>query len=1002
MPSYRTHGWKKHGSYGRRKKSLLSYVLKKLNISKGTLIKNLILLCIALGFLGSLFILGLFAFVSRDLPDPNTLTEREISQTTKIYDNTGEHLLYEIFGEENRTLVKLQEGFCVDDDQLQLDENGIPLFAVQAVITAEDRKFCEHSGFDATGLARSVLKNIFTGSRVGGSTLTQQLVKNAILSNEKTYIRKIKELILSLELERRYSKDELLQIYFNEIPYGSTYYGIEAASQNYFDKSVYEITLAEAATLAALPQAPTFYLNNPDYLIARRDWILEEMVDLEFISEEEAEVAMQEETTVSVSVGNITAPHFVFYVKELLEEQFDQRTVEEGGLKVITTIDYEMQLIAEEEVLEGVDERGEQYHFTNAALVAIDPNNGQILSMVGSKDFFDDDIDGQVNVATRLRQPGSSFKPIVYSKGFEMGYTPNTVLWDVVTSFATDTEEYTPHNYDLEERGPVRLREALQGSLNIPAVKMSYLVGVENTIDFARLLGYTSFEDYSDYGLSLVLGGGEVQLLEHVGAYGVFANEGTFHEPVSILRVEDAYGEILYEWEEEKGEQVLDENIARTISHVLSDNDARSYVFGASSYLQLGDRPVAAKTGTTNDYRDAWLVGYTPSLAVGVWAGNNDNSAMSEGAGGSNVAGPIWNGFFQRALAETEIESFVAPDIPVTGKAVLDGSLGSTTVIIDITTGKLATEYTPDSQKEERIYVEYHSLLHYVDPSDPLGAIPSDPTDNPDYEAWEAAITTWIQTEEEKTGTIIVQGDPPTEYDDVHGPEFFPNISITSPNNNETFEDRSISISVDTDAERGVSRVEYYLDSYYLGSNTNSPYQLNTTLPNTISRGYHTLQAVAYDDVDNNGSDSVRIQIEANPLSENFEILDPTNGQTIIKTQEGYTIVLSLENPSDYTSVSLYEELMGSGTKSLVNTITDPNSPFITLTWTLPEAGSWALSAKALPRSGGEMIDTVGIVISVVEGDVQEVVVEESVDEEASEEIVEDVFVAEEDLNPFE
>src|SRR3989338_5697158 len=424
----------------------------------------------------------------------------------------------------------------------------------------------------------------------------------------------------------------MLQIYLNEILYGSTYYAIEAATQNYYKKSVNDLTLGQTATLAALPKATTFYLNNADRLQARRDYILGEMLDLDFITQEEHDAALLEETPVKVSLTNIDAPHFVHYVKEQLEETYGPRAVEEGGLKVITTLDYDKQKIAEEEVLKGVDALSDRYGFSNGALVALDPKNGQIRAMVGSKDYFDDTIDGQVNVATRLRQPGSSFKPIVYTKAFAMGYTPNTILWDVETTFPTITGPYTPHNYDGTEHGPITMRKALQGSLNIPAVKTVYLVGLENALNFATSLGYSSFSDHSAFGLSVVLGGGEVKLLEHVNAYATFANEGVKNETVSILRVEDSDGTIIEEWKSQEGKRVLDTAIARTITHVLKDNEARSYVFGPNSYLQLGERPAAAKTGTTNDYRDAWTVGYTPSLAAGVWTGNNNNSQMKRGA----------------------------------------------------------------------------------------------------------------------------------------------------------------------------------------------------------------------------------------------------------------------------------------------------------------------------------------------------------------------------------
>jgi membrane peptidoglycan carboxypeptidase len=998
--TYNRQGWK---NTPKRKRRTQRSGKKKSFKLQGPILKNILLALVAIGIAGSLVGLGIIAFIARDLPNPNTLTERTISQTTKIYDSTGEHLLYEIFGDENRTLKQIQEGFCDPNTDMEVDPEGIPLYALQATVAAEDRNFCNHSGFDFRGFARAVFQNLL-GNRQGGSTLTQQLVKNAILSNEQTITRKIKELILSLELERRYSKDEILQIYFNEIPYGSTYYGIEAAAQNYFDKSAHELTIAEAATLASLPKAPTTYINNPDRLKARRDYILGGMLELGFIDQMEHDLAVASETPVEISYTNIDAPHFVFYVTEQLEETYGRRAVEEGGMRVTTSLDYDMQMIAEEEVANGIEEVGELYNVSNAALVATDPNNGHVLAMVGSRNYFDDEIDGQVNVATRLRQPGSSFKPIVYTKAFEMGYTPNTILWDVKTTFPTVTGNYTPLNYDLQEHGPVRMRDSLQWSLNITAVKALYLVGVENALDFATQLGYTSFEDHSAFGLSLVLGGGEVQLVEHVNTYATFANEGVRQDLVSILKVEDSNGEVLEEWKEKEGERVLDENIARMITHVLKDNESRSAVFGGTSNLQLGDRPVAAKTGTTNDYRDAWLMGYTPSLAAGVWAGNNDNTAMNRGAGGSSVAGPIWNGFMRRALEEEPIEYFTNPVIDQTGVAALDGSITSTTLIVDKASGKIATEYTPESYREERTYAEYHSILHYVTKESPRDGAPEDPNNDPYYEPWEAAIQEWIVAKEEEEGVEIVNEAPPTEEDDVHVPSNFPTVEITSPDKNDDV-DRTITISVDADAPRGISRVEFYIDGQYLGSDTRSPYKLVTDIPSSIGRGVHSIKAIAYDDVDNAGSDTVSINIEEDAGAALLEIIDPNNGQTIERTDETYTIVLSLEDPDKYQSITVYAEELSTGSRSTVGEVVNPDSPFLTLEWNLPTTGTWALSATA--TDGDSQLSTAGSLVTITDPNETTEETSEETEEapeegaETEENATEEVFVADEELNLF-
>lgn len=994
--TYNRQGWK-HTKRRRRSK-------KSKGIFSKTTKKNLFLFIVAGAFAGSLVLLGFIAFISRDLPNPDSLTQRTISQTTKIYDRTGEHILYEIFGDENRTLKRMQEGFCGDGADLDLDENGIPLFAAQATIAAEDHSFCEHSGFDVKGFMRAVLQNLM-GNRVGGSTLTQQLVKNAILSSEKTITRKIKELILSLELERRYSKDEMLQIYLNEIPYGSTYYGIEAAAQNYFDTSVNELSLAQAATLASLPKATTFYLNNPDRLQARRDYILSQMLELGFISQEDHDQALLEETPVEVSITNISAPHFVLYVKEQLEETYGRSAVEQGGLKVITTLDYDLQQIGEEEVLNGVNENKDQYGLSNGALVAMDPKTGQVLTMVGSKNFFDEEIDGQVNIATRLRQPGSSFKPIVFAKGFEFGYTPNTVLWDVETTFPTVTGAYTPRNYDLGELGPIRVRDALQRSLNIPAVKMVYLVGVENTLDFATSLGYSSFGDHSAFGLAVVLGGGEVKLLEHTNAYATFANDGVRHDPVTILRVEDSDGTVLEEWKESNGKKIVSENVARTLTHVLKDNNARTPVFGENNPLQLGDRPVAAKTGTTNDYRDGWLMGYTPSLAVGVWVGNNDNTPMNR-AGGSVGAGPIWNAFMREAFKNSPIEYFPSPSIEQTGKAMLDGNISSTTVVVDRASGKLATEYTPDTYREERMYAQYHSILHYVDRSDPRGDAPENPGDDPMYEPWETAIQTWIANKQEETGIEILNETPPTEEDDLHVPENFPRIDITSPRQKETIDDRQITIRTESEAPRGVDRVEFYIDGQYLGSDTRGPFSLTLTLPSTITSGVHTLKAIAYDDIDNSGSDTVTIQLNAEASDQHLELIDPKNGQTIERSKETYTIVTSLKNPEEFSSIRVTAEDLSTGNSSVVDVISNPTSPFLTFDWILPDSGTWALSAQAVPKDGSNSVTTTGILVQIVASQPVEEQVEEpadSADAQTEEEPPEEttIFTPETDLNLF-
>src|SRR3989339_777966 len=644
-----------------------------------------------------LFLLGSFvvclmigvifiAWLSRNLPNPGGLIERELAQSTKIMDRTGEEILYEIHGEEKRTLVKLNE---------------IPNYVKYATIAIEDKNFYSHGGISLWGIFRgTVLHYIRYGTMQGGSTLTQQFVKNAILTNERTVTRKLKEWILAYKIEKKYSKDEILQMYFNEIPYGSTAYGVEAASQKYFGKSARNINIAEAAILAALPQAPSRYSpygSNIEILLGRQQYIIDLMLEQGYITEEEAKDAKEFKIEFKEQGSNIKAPHFVMYIKEILSNKYGEKMVEQGGLKIYTTLDIYKQKIAEDVINELAEKNEKDYNATNASLISIDPKTGQVLAMVGSRDYFNNDIDGQVNITTSNRQPGSSLKPLVYATMFLKGYTPNTILYDVITSFSTNKDEpYEPHNYDNKEHGPVTIRKALAGSLNIPAVKAIYLADIDKVLELATDMGYTTLTDKNRFGLSLVLGGAEVKLIEHVNAYGVFAREGIFHPITTILKIEDKDGNLIEE-AETKEKKVLDPKIARLINDVLSDNAARAYAFGERNWLTLSDRPVAAKTGTTNGYRDAWTIGYTPSIVTGVWVGNNNNSEMKKGAAGGVVAAPIWHNYMKKVLGNTPIEGFKKIEIEKTGKPVLDGEEGGETVIkIKKYFGLLDTENLPE------------------------------------------------------------------------------------------------------------------------------------------------------------------------------------------------------------------------------------------------------------------------------------------------------------------
>ena len=958
-PHYnRSHRWKKHRVKRRRKRPAFRKIRKSRAwkavwstvFSKG-FFGNLALLAGVVVVLG-VIIFGLaYIFIGRNLPDPNSLQDRSVAQSTKLYDKTGEHLLFEVFVDEKRTLVKLEE---------------LPQDLIDAVIATEDTKFYEHHGIRPLSILRAVIYGMLPGERIGGtSTLTQQLVKNAILTNERSYIRKFKEVILSLRLEQKYTKDEILQIYFNEIPYGSTNYGIESASLSYFGKNASELDLVECATLAGLPQAPTAYLNDPERLLNRRNFVLRRMYEEGYITESEKDEAQASELTLDREISDIVAPHFVFYVKEMLEEEYGQREVEEGGLKVTTTIDYDLQVYAQEQVKNSVAERGESLGFSNAALVAIDPENGHILSMVGSHDYFDEESDGAVNVTTRPRQPGSSIKPMAYTALFEAGYTPNTVFYDVETTFPSDVGPYNPRNYDLEERGPITVRSALQGSLNIPAVKALYMVGVGRFLDFVDRMGYTTFGDRSRFGLAVVLGGGEVTLLEHTNAYATLANDGVRHDTVPILKIEDSEGEVLFEWEEAPGERVIDSNVVATITNVLADDPARQYAFGGGSNLQMGSRPVAAKTGTTNDYRDGWTLGYTPSIAVGVWGGNNDNSKMNRGVGGSTVAAPIWNRVMHKYLDGTVVESFPTPDIPSLGKPALDGDLGAAqTLIVDKITGLLATDETPIRLREEKTFVTHHSILHYVDRGDITGPAPGVDSNDPQYRAWEDAVADWVRRQEEEFGDEFVNEEAPTEYDDVHIAANTPDVKIKSPDNGDSLESRDFEVDVRVGARREVARVEVYIDGFYVGSTSNSPYEVDVEVPSFIGGGMHTLEVRAYDDVENEGIDDIRIELPENEMS-SIQIVDPQPNQTIVANSTTYPIRLELGDPGIYSEIEFFVGPRYSSGGSIIGSITSPSSYIESFTWTLPEPGEYVLSAKATHIETGEAISAGNVIVTI-------------------------------------
>jgi len=651
-----------------------------------------------------------------ELPDINNFENRIVAESTKIYDRTGKVVLFDVHGSVRRTVVSMDR---------------ISDYVKMATVAIEDSNFYNHGGIEPSAILRAIFVNLKEGDLLGGqggSTITQQVIKNSLLTTDKKVTRKIKEWILAPRLESKFTKEEILEIYLNEVPYGGTVYGVQEASRRFFGKDAIDLTLTESAYVAALPQAPTYfspYGNNLADLESRKNKVLLKMKENNMITEEEYQLALKEVVSFEKQEDyGIKAPHFVMYIREQLEKKYGSDAVEQGGLKVITTIDWELQKEAEEIVKKYSLENATKFNAENGSITAIDPNTGQILTMVGSRDYFDEEIDGNFNIATSERQPGSSFKPFVYAKAFEKGYRPETVVFDLPTEFSTTCASggdcYNPVNYDGKFVGPISLRNALAQSRNIPAIKVLYLAGIKDSLNLAKSMGLSTLTNVAQYGLTLVLGGGEVKPLDMAGAYSVFANEGVKNEITGILKVEDSSGKILEEYTQ-KETRILDEQITRQISSILSDNEARAPLFGPNSLLNFGSVDVAAKTGTTNDYRDAWIVGYTPNLSVVAWAGNNDNRSMEKKTSGLIVS-PMWAEFMRFAITKYPSGSFTDPN-------------------------PLSEEVKPIIKGVWNSEGSIHSILNWVNRANPLGDYPSNPSSDSQYYLWETPVRAWANNQ---------------------------------------------------------------------------------------------------------------------------------------------------------------------------------------------------------------------------------------------------------------
>ena len=680
------------------------------------------LLVVGLGFIGA-GIIGLWVALT-PVPAISSFADREVTQSTKIYDRTGQVLLYDYNRDARRDVVPLA----------QISPN-----ITNAAVAIEDSGFYEHGAIRLTSIVRAALADVLGGSlSQGGSTITQQVIKNTLLTNQKSVVRKAHEWILSIKLEEHYSKNDILETYLNSVPMGGTLYGVESASEQYFGIPASDDDLAQGAYLAAMIQAPSYYSpygENVSALEDRKNVVLARMKQLGLISSDQYTQASGEVVAFQPrSATGIIAPHFVFYILDYLQNKYGPEALAQG-LKVTTTLDADLETHAESIIADAAPGILKTFNASNEAMVATDPATGQILAMVGSSDFFSTTTDGQYNDALALRQPGSTMKPFIYALALEDGYTRDTVVYDVPTQFssscaATDVMNstapcYAPVDFDGEYRGPMTFETALAQSINIPAIEVLYMVGIQNAINLAKSFGLTTLGNAAQYGLTIVLGGGEVRLLDLTNAYGAFANGGVLNPSTGILEIDDSSGNVLEKYTPNPS-QVLPQNIANDINAMLSDNPARVPEYSLNSPLNFPGYDVAVKTGTTDDTRDAWVVGYTPSIAIGTWAGNNDNTPMQKTIAGLILA-PSWHQIMAYALTKYPQTYFGEPDpIPANDPPMLTG-----------------TWQTPQG---------IHSLLYYFDKNDPLGGTPD--TSDPQYSRWETALSLWLANNPNAVSTI--------------------------------------------------------------------------------------------------------------------------------------------------------------------------------------------------------------------------------------------------------
>lgn len=808
---------------------------------------------------GFIFSFIIFAWYAKDLPSPGKLSQ-VTGYSTVFYDRDGK-VLYEMFKDKNRVPVPLKE---------------VSSYLIKGTIAIEDKNFYKHKGISETGIIRAALSIAFRGAIQGGSTITQQLIKNVLLDSRQTPARKIKELILAFEVERRYNKDQILEMYLNESPYGGSFWGVASASQGYFGKPPKDLTLIESAILSGLPQRPSYYspiIGKKDAWKFRTKDVLRRMREDGYINKKLELQSLNELEKFKFSTPKfaIYAPHFIFYIKDQIEKEYGSKIFEQG-LKIKTTLSLDVQKQVEEIVNKEIQAL-KQYQVTNGALVVLDSQTAEILGMVGSYDFFNEKF-GKFNAALGFRQPGSAIKPITYALAFEKGYTPATLIMDLKTIFPVQNyKDYIPENYDGKFRGPVQLRFTLGNSINVPAVKLLAMVGIRNFLEKANEMGLTTLAPTSNnlnrFGLSITLGGGEVTLLDLTSAFSVFARGGMKKDLTSVFEIKDYKNKTIFKNKPSKGKQVLSSEASFLVSHIISDNNARIDVFGPNSYLNIPGKTVAVKTGTTDDKRDNWAIGFTKSITVGVWVGNNDNSPMNPKiASGATGASPIWYKVMTKLLTKykdgimdkpekikaIQIDAYLG-GLPKDGYPIRSEYFIEGTEPKDISPFykklKISKSYPIQSGSTGKLANDIEIKTGNYEEKEFIIITENDPVSTDGKNRWQESIDAWAKEQSDS------KYKPPTEISDSSVEDTV--VSIKEPGNQSTLNSNNVTIKAKITSVYPLKNVKLYLNGGEIRSYNEDKKEIEEQI--NMSDGIYELKITAINEKDKTGESTIKFGV---------------------------------------------------------------------------------------------------------------------------------------------